>query len=100
MIVDEPTSSSTAASSVWTAERLQNASYRDLGSPDQVEERFCRHLLTSKSCLQALCQLMAQPMSSTSRDYSITIDVFDLIDADPILGHLLLRYPASLIPGE
>jgi hypothetical protein len=26
--------------------------------------------------------------------------MFDLIDADPVLGHLLLRYPGTLIPGK
>ena len=31
----------------WTAERLARASYKDSGSPAQVEERFLRHLLSS-----------------------------------------------------
>ena len=90
---------STPHSSTWTAEKLQQASYRDLGSESDVEERFYTHLLKSDSCLDSLQRLLAEN-STTTRDYSITIDTFDLIDADPILGHMLLRYPADLIPGR
>src|SRR3569623_2028382 len=81
----------------WTAERLQQASYKDLGSPSQVEERFYHHLLTSPSCREALDVLLRES-STTTRDYSITIDSFDLLEADPILGHLMLKYPATLLP--
>lgn len=81
----------------WTAQRLHQASYKDLGSPVEVEARFYRHLLRSDGCRQALEHLLQQS-STTTRDYSITIDAFDLINADPILGHLLLRYPGTLLP--
>jgi len=82
---------------VWTAERLFQASYKDLGSPAQVEDRFYRHLLSSETCRESLSVLLTES-STTTRDYSITIDAFDLLDTDPVLGHLLLRYPATLLP--
>jgi DNA replicative helicase MCM subunit Mcm2 (Cdc46/Mcm family) len=81
----------------WTAERLLHASYKDLGSPAQVEERFFHHLLSSETCRRSL-QVLLTESSTTTRDYSITVDTFDLMEADPILGHLLLRYPATLLP--
>ena len=82
---------------VWSAEKLSQASYKDLGSPSQVEERFYRHLLSSEPCRHSLNELL-QENSNTTRDYSITIDAFDLLEADPVLGYLLLRYPATLLP--
>jgi DNA replicative helicase MCM subunit Mcm2 (Cdc46/Mcm family) len=81
----------------WTAEQLVHASYKDLGSPAQVEERFLRHLLLSPTCRHSLEVLLTES-STTTRDYSITVDAFDLLEGDPILGHLLLRYPATLLP--
>ena len=84
----------------WTAERLHQASYKDLGSPAQVEERFYQHLLRSSSCSttrDSLITLLCES-STTTRDYSISIDAFDLLHDDPILGHLLLQYPATLLP--
>jgi DNA replicative helicase MCM subunit Mcm2 (Cdc46/Mcm family) len=92
----------------WTAERLQQASYKDLGSPAAVENRFYQYLLLSStassesavvSCPRrsALRHLLRES-SVTTRDYSITIDTFDLLHEDPILGHLLLRFPATLLP--
>lgn len=81
----------------WTVERLHQASYKDLGTPAEVEARFYRHLLSSDTCQAALKFLLTES-STTTRDYSITIDSFDLLNEDPILGHLLLRYPATLLP--
>jgi len=82
----------------WTAERLvHQASYKDLGSPTDVEHRFYRHLLSSTTCVASLQDLLRQS-STTTRDYSITVDAFDLMDADPLLGHMLLRFPATLLP--
>jgi DNA replicative helicase MCM subunit Mcm2 (Cdc46/Mcm family) len=81
----------------WTAERLVHASYKDLGSPAQVEERFLHHLLSSETCRHSLEVLLTES-STTTRDYSITVDAFDLLEEDPVLGHLLLRYPATLLP--
>jgi DNA replicative helicase MCM subunit Mcm2 (Cdc46/Mcm family) len=81
----------------WTAEQLSRASYKDLGSPAQVEERFLRHLLSLESCRSALEVLLAA-LSTTTRDYSLEIDAFDLLEADPVLGHLLLRFPSTLLP--
>ena len=79
----------------WTAERLWQASYKDLGSPAVVEERFLRHLLNN--CQSSIENLLRES-STTTKDYSITIDAFDFLQADPVLGHLTLRYPATLLP--
>ena len=81
----------------WTAERLSRASYKDLGSPAEVEARFLRHLLSLDSCRLAL-QILLTSTSSTTRDFSLEIDAFDLLEADAVLGHLLLRFPSTLVP--
>jgi DNA replicative helicase MCM subunit Mcm2 (Cdc46/Mcm family) len=81
----------------WTAERLARASYKDLGSPAQVEERFLRHLLSLESCQSAL-EVLLTATSKTTRDFSLEMDAFDLLEADPVLGHLLLRFPSTLLP--
>jgi DNA helicase MCM9 len=81
----------------WSAERLCRASYKDLGSPPEVEQRFVRHLLSSPTCRSSL-QVLLSSESKTTRDYSLEIDAFDLIQADPVLGHLLMRFPATLLP--
>ena len=81
----------------WTAERLSRASYKDLGSPHEVEQRFLNHLLSLETCRQDLWVLLTAS-SITTRDYSLEIDTFDLLQADPVLGHLLLRFPSTLLP--
>ena len=81
----------------WTFEKLRHASYKDLGTPSEVEARFYKHLLSSDSCRKSLTNLLCQK-STTTRDYSITIDSFALTNADPILGHLLLKFPSTLLP--
>ena len=81
----------------WTAERLCRASFKDLGTPSQVEHRFVRHLLTSESCKASLVTLLTS-QSSTTRDYSLEINVFQLLQSDLVLGCLLLRFPATLLP--
>lgn len=81
----------------WTAERLCRASYKDLGSPSQVETRFLSHLLSLDSCRSAL-EVLLKSTSTTTRDYSLEIDAFDLLEADAVLGHLLLRFPSTLLP--
>jgi DNA replicative helicase MCM subunit Mcm2 (Cdc46/Mcm family) len=78
----------------WTAERLCRASYKDLGEPYEVENKFLVHLLSLKSCRDSLHVLLTST-STTTRDYSLEIDAFDLLQTDPILGHLLLRFPSS-----
>ena len=83
-------------SPAWTAERLLRATYKELGSPTAVEERFLKHLLTA-DCRPWLHRLLAQS-STTTKDYSIELDAFQFIQAEPVLGHLLLRYPATLLP--
>jgi DNA helicase MCM9 len=79
----------------WTAERLVRASYKDLGSPAEVEERFFRHLL---KCSGAELEMLLSATSSTTRDYSLELDMFDLCWEDAILGQLLLKYPSTLLP--
>lgn len=86
-----------ASEQVWSAKKLAQASYKDLGSPSVVEDRFYRHLMGDPLCLQSMRNLLAEN-STTTRDYSVTIDAFDLIDNDPILGQMLLRFPATLLP--
>jgi DNA helicase MCM9 len=81
---------------IWTAERLRHASYKDLGLPDEIEERFYKHLCSSETCVKSI-QMLLNETSVTTRDYSITIDAFDLLYNDSILGHLLLKYPATLL---
>lgn len=80
----------------WTAESLLQASYKDLGSPSAVQDCFLRHLL--RHCRPSLRHLLRQDSSTTTKDYSITVDAFCFLRADPVLGHLLLRYPATLLP--
>lgn len=63
-------------------------------SPTQVTARFQRHLLTS--CRSSLHTLL-QTSSSTTRDYSLEVDAFDLLEADPVLGHMLLKFPNTLM---
>lgn len=89
------TSDDTACGFSWTAERLCHASYRDLGSPAAVQGQFRQHLLTH--CRGALRALLEQS-STTTRDYSMCVDAYELLRAHPVLGHLLLRYPATLLP--
>ena len=79
----------------WSAAKLIQASYKDLGSPQQVEDRFVQHL--QDHCQDAIRTLL-QDNSRMSRDYSMRVDAFELIRADPILGFLLLRYPSTLLP--
>jgi DNA helicase MCM9 len=79
----------------WTAERLVRASYKDLGTPAQVEERFYRHLLQYS---QADLEVLLSANSTTTRDYSLELDMFDLCWEDSVLGQLLLKYPSTLLP--
>lgn len=79
----------------WPASQLIRASYRDLGSPPQVQARFLHHL--QHHCSDAIRKLL-QDTNRTSRDYSMRVDTFELLRADPILGFLLLRYPTQLLP--
>lgn len=83
------------SSESWTAERLVRASYKDLGSPAEVEARFYRHLL---QCSQTDLELLLSANSTTTRDYSLELDMFDLCWEDAVLGQLLLKYPSTLLP--
>ena len=64
----------------WTAERLARASYQELGSKAEVEDQFREHLLSSPACRSSLEALLAQGESNTTRDYSLEIDMFDLLE--------------------
>ena len=79
----------------WTAERLLRASYQDLGSPRDVVARFLDHLLSVSR--DSILELLQQK-SRNSRDYSLPVNAFSLLAHDPVLGHLALRYPATLLP--
>ena len=87
---------SVAEEEEWTAERLRRATYKDLGTPQEVENRFVQHLMKSSSCRASLDTLLTS-QSSTTRDYSLEINVFGLLQSDPVLGHMLLRFPATLL---
>ena len=63
----------------WSAAKLSRASYKELGSETEIKARFLRHLLGSKSCLTALKNLLASGENVSSRDYSLEMDVFDLL---------------------
>jgi DNA replicative helicase MCM subunit Mcm2 (Cdc46/Mcm family) len=80
----------------WTMDRLVQASYKDLGTPSEVINRFVQHLLTSEQCRHDVSELMYES-SVVTRDYSIPLDTFDLINRDPILGYMLLQYPQTLL---
>lgn len=86
-----------AQETCWSIDKLAQASYKDLGTPQQVESRFLRHLLNSTQCIHDL-QTLLHESSVVSRDYSIRLDAFDLIQNDPILGHMLLQFPQTLLP--
>eukprot|EP00591_Stephanopyxis_turris_P000533 CAMPEP_0195525818 /NCGR_PEP_ID=MMETSP0794_2-20130614/26457_1 /TAXON_ID=515487 /ORGANISM="Stephanopyxis turris, Strain CCMP 815" /LENGTH=280 /DNA_ID=CAMNT_0040656357 /DNA_START=85 /DNA_END=923 /DNA_ORIENTATION=- len=81
----------------WTAWQLNNASYKDLGTPPMVGKRFLRHLLTSERCISSLLTLL-QAEPSTTRDFSLEVDAFELHNSDVVLGTMLLRYPTTLLP--
>mmetsp|Transcript_22010 Transcript_22010/g.32511 ORF Transcript_22010/g.32511 Transcript_22010/m.32511 type:complete len:884 (-) Transcript_22010:246-2897(-) len=82
----------------WTAERLARADYKSLGTPSQVQFRFLQHLLNSKTSREGLRQLYTSSSSTTTRDYSLEIDSFELIQQDSVLGFLVLKYPIPLLP--
>lgn len=49
------------------------------------------------SCRSSLEVLLASG-SQVSRDFSLEIDAFDLFEREPVLGHLLLKFPNTLVP--
>jgi len=84
-----------AAIEDWSVQQLSRANYNELGGPQEVEQRFLKHLLSSQTCRQSLRHLLLSK-STISRDYSLEIDTFDLLESDPVLGHLLLKFPVIL----
>mmetsp|Transcript_14021 Transcript_14021/g.33912 ORF Transcript_14021/g.33912 Transcript_14021/m.33912 type:complete len:887 (+) Transcript_14021:80-2740(+) len=82
----------------WTAEKLHKAHYRDLGTPDQVENRFLRHLLSPENSCRAAIDILLTSQSTTTRDFSLEIDAFELLLGDCVLGQLLIKYPSTLKP--
>ena len=83
---------------IWTAERLQRASYKDLGSPSEVEDRFLRHLLSADYSCRSALDVLLMSSSSTTRDFSLEIDAFELLLSDCVLGTLLLKFASTLLP--
>ncbi len=81
----------------WPASKLSQASYKDLGSPAVVEDRFYRLLMQSEFCEKGLIGLL-ESSSMSCRDYSMEIDAFELLRDDPVLGFMLLKYPSTLLP--
>jgi len=81
----------------YTAENLCRASYQDLGTPAEVNGLFKDYLLSSFSCRSSLEVLLASG-SQVTRDFSLEIDAFDLFEKEPVLGHLLLKFPNTLLP--
>lgn len=79
----------------WTADRLCRASYQDIEkSETALIGRFKDHLL--KKCRPGIYSLLVHS-SQTTRDFSLEVDAFDLLEADPVLGHVLLKYPTSVL---
>jgi DNA replicative helicase MCM subunit Mcm2 (Cdc46/Mcm family) len=63
----------------------------------EVEGLFKKYLLSLSSCRSSLEVLLASG-SQVSRDFSLEIDAFDLFEREPVLGHLLLKFPNTLVP--
>lgn len=82
-----------------SASQLLSSDYKDLGSPAQVKQQFEQYLLSSSQCLSSLLSILDLEIGKTGKhDFSLYIDMHDLIHFDPVLGNLLLRYPATLLP--
>jgi len=89
----------TMPTSEWTPQRLISSAYKDLGSPQIVASKFKSHLLTSNRCLASLLNILFIETGKTGvHDYSLQIDMHDFLQSDPVLGNMLLRHPAVLLP--
>jgi len=85
--------------SQWTPQKLLSSDYKNLGPPSSVSLKFKTHLLTSDKCLASLLDILFLETGKTGvHDYSLQIDMHDFLQSDPVLGNLLLRYPATLLP--
>ena len=74
-------------------QRILSSTYRDLGEPPEVGRRFVSHLLESDKCLASIMEiLVAEPGKTGLHDFSLEVDMFELIRRDPCLGYMLLRY--------
>ena len=87
----------------WSRQTLLRSSYQDLGTPETVGKRFQHYLLTNPSTLNSiLCLLTSQSTTDDGKtrikDYSLPIDLHELLSHDPVLGHMLLRHPTTLLP--
>ena len=79
----------------WTPERLQRATYKDLGTPQEVQDRFVELMLDTHR--DELIKLYREALPD-KKDFSLEIDMFKILRQDPILGTMLLRYPTVLLP--
>ena len=86
----------------WSAHRLLTSNFKALGTPPQVGNRFLNLLLTSPAYLSRLVDLLTgnggQLDTTATKDFSLEVDAFGLIQRDPVLGNMLLRFPATLLP--
>lgn len=83
----------------WDPQRLLSSDYKALGPPRKVTEAFENHLLTSSKCLASIVDILFLETGATGcHDYSLQFDMHDFLQANPVLGNLLLRYPANLLP--
>mmetsp|Transcript_15773 Transcript_15773/g.22529 ORF Transcript_15773/g.22529 Transcript_15773/m.22529 type:complete len:791 (-) Transcript_15773:2048-4420(-) len=82
----------------WTASKLTSASYKDLGLPEHVSDRFLSFLLSSERCLSLILNVVRSgPSKSLSTHFSIEINVFELMQHDNVMATMLLRYPFALL---
>ena len=90
---------SNSSESNWTPQRLLSSSYKDLGTPHSVRQRFLDYLLFhSPSSLSALLSLLYRQVGKTGVcDYSLEIDALELLHHDLVLGTMLLKYPSTLL---
>ena len=114
-----------AATSRTSASLLLSSSYKDLGSPPQVGARFLRFLLHNDRTLAALRKMAIPGLTASVEDaggerpipaseddgelgggpgrgrndddVSLEINAYDLIAHDAELGHMLLRFPSTLL---
>ena len=81
----------------WSPHRLLSSDFKSLGTPPQVGARFLHLLLRSSPYLSALLDLLRTQPGAT-KDFSLEVDALELIQRDPVLGNMLLRFPATLLP--
>lgn len=88
-----------ASPSDWSPSQLLSATYKDLGSPQVVGQKFKDYLLNSDKCLASLINILFVETGKTGvHDYSLQVDMHNFLASDPVLGNMLLRHPSTLLP--